>query len=65
MVPFHIISIFVELFGRAGITLEVRGLRPSVVQGLAWLAGRRRDVAMRDTRFTGVVYQGVAVKAAA
>ncbi len=55
----------VELFAAHGIELRLRGLRPSLTQGLAWLAGRRRDVAMCRTRFTGVVYQGIAIGAAA
>lgn len=55
----------VELCARHGIRLQVRGLRPSVPEGVAWLARRRPDVTMRPTRFTGVVYQGVGVKEAA
>ena len=55
----------VELFAAHGLRLRLRGLRPSLTQGLAWLAGRRRDVTMRRTRFTGVVYQGIATGAAA
>jgi 2-polyprenyl-6-hydroxyphenyl methylase/3-demethylubiquinone-9 3-methyltransferase len=55
----------VGLFAGHGIDLRLSGLRPSVPQGLAWLAGRRRDVTMRGTRFTGVVYQGIGTRVAA
>ncbi|MPY94825.1 MAG: methyltransferase domain-containing protein [Acidimicrobiia bacterium] len=48
-----------------GITLEVRGLRPSIPEALAWAVGRRDAVTMRPTRSTRVVYQGIGVKAAA
>ncbi len=45
-----------------GITLEVRGLRPSAPQLVAWLARRRDDVAMYRSRLTGLAYQGIGVK---
>ena len=53
----------VGLCARSGIALEVHGLRPAIGQGIAWLVGRRVDVAMLRTRFTNIVYQGVGVKA--
>jgi 2-polyprenyl-6-hydroxyphenyl methylase/3-demethylubiquinone-9 3-methyltransferase len=52
----------VRACARADIRLDVRGLRPSIVDGLAWLAGRRDNVAMHPTRFTGVVWQGIGVR---
>ncbi len=54
----------VRLCAQSGIALDVRGLRPALGQGVAWLAKRRTDVAMLPTRFTNIVYQGVGVKAA-
>jgi 2-polyprenyl-6-hydroxyphenyl methylase / 3-demethylubiquinone-9 3-methyltransferase len=52
-----------RLLRRNGVELAVRGLRPSVPHALSWLLGRRSDVTMRPTRFTGVVYQGIGVRA--
>lgn len=46
-----------------GIDLTVRGLRPHVWDGLAWLARRRDHVRMVPTRLTNVVWQGYGVKA--
>jgi 2-polyprenyl-6-hydroxyphenyl methylase/3-demethylubiquinone-9 3-methyltransferase len=47
-----------------GITLTVNGLRPALPPAFAWLAGRRDDVDMRPTRYTGLVYQGRGVRRA-
>jgi 2-polyprenyl-6-hydroxyphenyl methylase/3-demethylubiquinone-9 3-methyltransferase len=49
--------------GRHGIVLKVSGLRPRLMDGLAWLLHLRTDVRMVPTRWTGVVYQGAGVKA--
>ena len=46
-----------------GIALKVRGLRPSVVDAVRWRLGRTSGVRMLPMRWTGVVYQGVGVKA--
>ena len=54
----------VRLFAGHGIHLRLSGLRPSLTQGLAWLVGRRRDVTMRATRSTGIVYQGIGTRVA-
>lgn len=45
-----------------GIDLRVRGLRPSVLDALAWQARLKREVRMLPTRWTGVLYQAVGVK---
>jgi 2-polyprenyl-6-hydroxyphenyl methylase/3-demethylubiquinone-9 3-methyltransferase len=47
----------------SSITLSVQGIRPSIPQFVSWLLRRRDDVAMRPTHSTGIVYQGVGVKA--
>jgi 2-polyprenyl-6-hydroxyphenyl methylase/3-demethylubiquinone-9 3-methyltransferase len=50
--------------GRAnGIDLTVTGLRPRFTDALAWLLHLRATVRMVPTRWTGVVYQAVGVKA--
>ena len=54
----------VGLFAAHGVELRLSGLRPSLTEGLAWLIGRRRDVTMLGTRFTGVVYQGIGTRVA-
>ena len=53
-----------QLSAAHGVALEVTGLRPSLPQAFAWLVGRRDDVGMRSTRFTGLVYQGRGVRRA-
>jgi 2-polyprenyl-6-hydroxyphenyl methylase/3-demethylubiquinone-9 3-methyltransferase len=45
-----------------GIDLRVRGLRPSLVDAVAWLARARDDVRMLPMRWTGVLYQGFGVR---
>jgi 2-polyprenyl-6-hydroxyphenyl methylase/3-demethylubiquinone-9 3-methyltransferase len=49
---------------RHGVTLELNGLRPSAVDYLGWLAGRREAVRMVPTRSTAGLFQAVGVKAA-
>ncbi len=51
-----------DLCAKHGIALKVRGLRPSVLDAVAWRLGLRQKVRMLPTRWTGVVYQGVGVK---
>jgi 2-polyprenyl-6-hydroxyphenyl methylase/3-demethylubiquinone-9 3-methyltransferase len=51
-----------QLCATHGIDLAVHGIRPSIPQTLAWLAHRRDTVAMRPTRSTRIVYQGLGVK---
>lgn len=51
-----------RLCADAGIELEVHGIRPSVLETVAWLARLRRGVTMRRTRSTKIVYQGVGVR---
>jgi 2-polyprenyl-6-hydroxyphenyl methylase/3-demethylubiquinone-9 3-methyltransferase len=46
-----------------GIDLAVRGVRPRVAHVVAWLLRRREDVGLRPVRSTGIVYQGIGVKA--
>ena len=45
-----------------GISLKVRGLRPSLLDALKWRLGLTRDVRMIPMRWTGIVYQGLGVK---
>lgn len=45
-----------------GIALKVRGLRPSLLDALAWQAHLKAEVRMVPMRWTGVLYQGVGVK---
>ena len=45
-----------------GVVLRLTGLRPSVVDYLTWLAGRRSDVRMLATRSTAGLFQGVGRK---
>jgi 2-polyprenyl-6-hydroxyphenyl methylase/3-demethylubiquinone-9 3-methyltransferase len=52
-----------EACRRHGIVLTVSGLRPRLTDGLAWLLHLRSGVRMVPIRWTGVVYQGVGVKA--
>jgi 2-polyprenyl-6-hydroxyphenyl methylase / 3-demethylubiquinone-9 3-methyltransferase len=51
-----------DVCARHGIPLAVSGLRPSIPDGLAWLARRRAGVRMLPTRNLDLVYQGVGVK---
>jgi 2-polyprenyl-6-hydroxyphenyl methylase/3-demethylubiquinone-9 3-methyltransferase len=46
-----------------GVTLHLRGLRPSVTDLVRWRAGRRPAVRMVTTRPTAVLFQGVGTKA--
>lgn len=46
-----------------GVRLQLCGLRPSAVDYLRWLAGRRSDVRMLRTRSTAGLFQGWGVKA--
>jgi 2-polyprenyl-6-hydroxyphenyl methylase/3-demethylubiquinone-9 3-methyltransferase len=48
---------------RAGLVLQVRGLRPAFGQMLRWLIRRDGEVAMVPTRSTAALYQGWGVKA--
>lgn len=45
-----------------GIDLKVRGLRPSLLDALAWQARLKGEVRMLPMRWTGVLYQGVGTK---
>lgn len=42
---------------RCGVELQLTGLRPSAVDYLGWLAGRKRDVRMLPTRSTAGLFQ--------
>jgi 2-polyprenyl-6-hydroxyphenyl methylase/3-demethylubiquinone-9 3-methyltransferase len=53
----------VEGARRCGVELELIGLRPSAVDYLAWLAGRRQAVRMLPTRSTAGLFQAVGRKA--
>ncbi|WP_323380175.1 class I SAM-dependent methyltransferase, partial [Streptomyces alkaliphilus] len=44
---------------RHGVRLRIRGLRPTLRDLPAWLAGRRDTVRMRPVRDTSILYQGV------
>ncbi len=46
-----------------GVRLSLNGLRPSIVDYLLWLAGRRDSVRMLTTRSTAGLFQGAGVKA--
>jgi 2-polyprenyl-6-hydroxyphenyl methylase/3-demethylubiquinone-9 3-methyltransferase len=54
-----------RLCERHGIDLTVQGIRPSIPDAVGWLTGRRDQVRMVPSRSTGMVYQGIGVKAAA
>jgi 2-polyprenyl-6-hydroxyphenyl methylase/3-demethylubiquinone-9 3-methyltransferase len=56
-------SVLVNVCARAGVSLNVRGLRPSAGL-LRWLVVRRGAVRMVTTRSTAVLYQGWGVKEA-
>jgi 2-polyprenyl-6-hydroxyphenyl methylase/3-demethylubiquinone-9 3-methyltransferase len=49
---------------RHGVTLELNGLRPSAVDYMMWLMGKRDSVRMIDTRSSAGLFQGVGTKAA-
>jgi 2-polyprenyl-6-hydroxyphenyl methylase/3-demethylubiquinone-9 3-methyltransferase len=51
-----------DLAAKNGIDLRVRGLRPSLLDALAWQAHLKGDVRMLPTRWTGVLYQAFGVK---
>lgn len=51
-----------KLCSTAGIDLQVHGLRPSLPDLVAWLAGWRDEVQMRDMRSTACLYQGTGRK---
>jgi 2-polyprenyl-6-hydroxyphenyl methylase/3-demethylubiquinone-9 3-methyltransferase len=53
----------VALAASHGVALTLSGLRPSVVDYLRWLAGRRPDVRMLTTRSTAGLFQGWGRKA--
>jgi 2-polyprenyl-6-hydroxyphenyl methylase/3-demethylubiquinone-9 3-methyltransferase len=46
-----------------GVLLQLTGLRPSALDYLAWLAGRRHSVRMLPTRSTAGLFQAVGRKA--
>ena len=54
----------VRLAAQGGVALHLTGLRPSAVDYLAWLAGRRREVRMLPTRSTAGLFQAVGRKTA-
>lgn len=47
---------------RVGLDLRLVGLRPSVLDLLAWRWGRRVGVRMRPMRYTGVLFAGYGTK---
>jgi len=47
----------VRLAAQGGVRLELAGLRPSALDYLAWLAGRRPEVRMLPTRSTAGLFQ--------
>jgi 2-polyprenyl-6-hydroxyphenyl methylase/3-demethylubiquinone-9 3-methyltransferase len=47
----------------AGVPLRLSGLRPSALDYVRWLAGRRPDVRMVPVRSTAGLFQAVGVKA--
>lgn len=52
----------VRLAAGGGVQLRLIGLRPSAVDYLAWLAGRRPEVRMLPTRSTAGLFQAVGRK---
>ncbi len=54
----------VRLAAEGGVALHLTGLRPSAVDYLAWLAGRRAEVRMLPTRSTAGLFQAVGRKTA-
>jgi 2-polyprenyl-6-hydroxyphenyl methylase/3-demethylubiquinone-9 3-methyltransferase len=55
-------KIVADACARGGVTLKVRGIRPAAWELLRWLAVRRGDVRIVNTRSTAVLYQGWGVK---
>jgi 2-polyprenyl-6-hydroxyphenyl methylase/3-demethylubiquinone-9 3-methyltransferase len=53
----------VSLAAAHGVSLQLAGLRPSALDYLRWLAGRRSDVRMLTTRSTAGLFQGWGCKA--
>lgn len=53
----------VRLAAQGGVALRLAGLRPSVVDYLGWLTGRRSTVRMVATRSTAGLFQASGVKA--
>ena len=53
----------VEAAQRCGVALRLTGLRPSALDYLAWLAGRKTSVRMLATRSTAGLFQAVGRKA--
>jgi 2-polyprenyl-6-hydroxyphenyl methylase/3-demethylubiquinone-9 3-methyltransferase len=51
-----------QLCRQHGVELTLNGLRPRVLDGLAWVAHARGDVRMVPTRSTQMVFQGTGVK---
>jgi 2-polyprenyl-6-hydroxyphenyl methylase/3-demethylubiquinone-9 3-methyltransferase len=49
---------------RNGVDLELRGIRPSMVDLVAWRLHRRADARMVPTRWTAVLFQAVGTKSA-
>ena len=58
-------AVLVEEAAAAGVPLVLSGLRPSAVDYLAWLAGRRADVRMLRTRSSAGLFQARGTKARA
>ena len=52
----------VEAARRYGVELQLLGLRPSALDYVRWLAGRRTDVRMLPTRSTAGLFQAVGTK---
>jgi 2-polyprenyl-6-hydroxyphenyl methylase/3-demethylubiquinone-9 3-methyltransferase len=55
-------SLLVDVCARAGVRLNVRGLRPAAAGLLRWLVLRRGSVRMVPVRSTAMLYQGWGVK---
>jgi 2-polyprenyl-6-hydroxyphenyl methylase/3-demethylubiquinone-9 3-methyltransferase len=49
--------------GRHGVALTLNGLRPSAVDYVWWLLGRKAEVRMLPTRLTASLFQAVGTKA--
>jgi 2-polyprenyl-6-hydroxyphenyl methylase/3-demethylubiquinone-9 3-methyltransferase len=56
-------SVLVEACARAGVRLNIRGLRPATLPMAKWLLLRRGVVPLVATRSTAMLYQGWGVKA--
>jgi 2-polyprenyl-6-hydroxyphenyl methylase/3-demethylubiquinone-9 3-methyltransferase len=55
-------DVLVSAAARHGVTLTVRGFRPSARQMLRWMITKRGAVRMVPTRSTAVLYQGFGTK---